>query len=84
MEERIEKEITSRRMIGFGIHIGDSIINLCGRVREVQTISQCRILGNNIDDTTVMLRRFQDGMLGYFATMLATSPVDSLRIRRLG
>jgi len=67
-------------MGGMGIHMVDTLIGLFGRIADVHCISQRRATDIEIDDTTAMLFRFENGMTGYLATMGATVFNQTVRI----
>ncbi len=61
-------------MTGFGIHVMDAFISFLGPVAQVTATSERRVLRSNLDDTTVVLFRFEAGYSGYLATLTATAP----------
>lgn len=67
-------------MTSLGIHALDTLINLCGPITEVDARSQRRAIEIDIDDTTVMLFSFANGMTGYLGCMAATAWIWSLRV----
>jgi len=60
-------------MTGFGIHILDAMLHLCGPLAAVRGTS-LRQVAAEIDDTTFATLRFASGMTGYFSTLTATAP----------
>jgi predicted dehydrogenase len=62
-------------MTARGIHTLDSMIQIAGLVRTVYACSDRRKLGGGIemDDTTSMLLKFDNGVTGYLGTMLVTA-----------
>ena len=69
-------------MGAMGIHMVDMMIHLFGCIREVQTVSVRRVIDLDVDDTTSILFRFEDGMTGYLGTFAAT--VTTRRIEVFG
>ena len=61
-------------MTGFGIHIMDAFISFLGPVAQVTATSERRVLQADMDDTTMVLFRFEAGYTGYLATLTATAP----------
>lgn len=67
-------------MGGMGIHMVDTLIGLFGRITEVHCLSLRRAVAIDVDDTTSMLFRFENGMTGYLGTLAATVPTQTIRI----
>lgn len=67
-------------MTSLGIHAVDMMINLCGPIVEVSARSQRRALPFDIDDTTVMLLGFANGMSGYLGSMAAGGRLWFVRV----
>lgn len=67
-------------MSGMGIHMVDTLIGLFGRIADVHCVSLRRAVAIDIDDTTSMLFRFENGMTGYLGTMAATVYTQSIRV----
>ena len=67
-----------------GIHTLDAMINLGGLIGEVYAHSERRKLQLPIDmdDTTSMLLKFENGITGYFATLFITG--DLYRVHAFG
>ena len=61
-------------MTGFGIHVIDALISFLGPIARVTATSERNVLQSNLDDTTVVLCRFEEGYSGYLATLTATAP----------
>jgi|MDTC01.1.fsa_nt_gb predicted dehydrogenase len=61
-------------MTGFGIHVMDALISFLGPIAQVTAMSERRVLRSNLNDTTVVLFRFEAGYSGYLATLTATAP----------
>jgi predicted dehydrogenase len=66
-------EVPSGGMTGMGIHMIDQMIGFFGPIIMVHAQSLRRLLTFDIDDTTSMLFRFENGMTGYLGTMTATT-----------
>jgi len=66
-------------MTGFGIHILDAMIHLCGPLAAVRGTS-LRQVAKEIDDTTFATLRFASGMTGYLSTLTATAPAWRLQV----
>lgn len=67
-------------MTSLGIHALDAMIHLCGPMTEVVCWSQRRAMPFDVDDTTVMLLRFQSGLTGYLGTMALGGRLWQLRV----
>lgn len=67
-------------MTGKGIHLVDLMIWLCGAIGSVYAMSDRRVIGIPLDDTTSMLFRFEGGATGYLGTVLSTPPYWRLRV----
>jgi predicted dehydrogenase len=67
-------------MGAMGIHMVDAVIGLFGRIAEVRTISLRRAVTVDVDDTTSMLFRFENGMTGYLGTLAATVPTQRIEV----
>lgn len=67
-------------MGAMGIHMVDAMINLVGPVTEVNTISIRRAIDHDIDDTTSLLCRFENGMTGYLVTLAATTATQRIEV----
>ncbi len=67
-------------MTSLGIHAVDSIIHLCGEIKQVDVRSRHCALPFDIDDTTCMLFDFDNGMTGYLGTMAAGGRLWFLRV----
>ena len=67
-------------MTSLGIHALDTLIHLCGRIADVDARSQRRAIPYDIDDTTVMLFGFENGMSGYLGTMAASGRLWHVRV----
>ncbi len=67
-------------MAGLGIHMIDLMIHLFGRIARVSAQSLRRAATIDIDDTTSMLLRFENGMSGYLGTLAATAPLWRLQV----
>lgn len=65
---------------GMGIHILDSMIDLCGEVAAVSAQSNRSIIHIDIDDTTSLLLRFRSTMTGYLGCIAASAPFYSVRV----
>jgi predicted dehydrogenase len=63
-----------------GVHAIDGMIDLCGRIDSVYCLSFRRAVEVDADDTSSMLFRMKDGMLGYLGTMTATGPGFSFQV----
>ncbi|NQV55085.1 MAG: Gfo/Idh/MocA family oxidoreductase [Rhodospirillales bacterium] len=59
-------------MVPRGIHCLDAMIDLVGDVASLSALSDNRERGNDIDDTTSVHLKFQNGATGYLATIMAT------------
>lgn len=55
-----------------GLHVLDLMIAICGKVDSVFAQSDSRATALDLDDTTSMLFRFQQGATGYLSTLMAT------------
>jgi len=66
-------------MTGFGIHVLDTMIHLCGPLAATRATS-LRQVAAEIDDTTFATLRFQSGMTGYLSTLTATAPAWRLQV----
>jgi predicted dehydrogenase len=67
-------------MGAMGIHMVDAVIDLFGRIAEVRAISVRRAVAVDIDDTTSVLYRFENGMTGYLGTFGATVPTQRIEV----
>lgn len=67
-------------MGAMGIHMVDAVIGLFGRIAEVRAISVRRAVAVDIDDTTSILYRFENGMTGYLGTFAATVPTQRIEV----
>lgn len=67
-------------MTALGIHQLDAMIGLCGEIRQVHALSQRRAVAIDIDDTTIMMFTFANGMLGSLASVFATAPIWRLLV----
>ncbi len=67
-------------MSGMGIHMIDTLIGLFGRISEVHCVSIRRAIVIDVDDTTSMLLRFENGMTGYLGTFNATVHTQTVRV----
>jgi len=68
-------------MTSLGIHSLDTLIHLCGPVIEVDARSQRRAIPIDIDDTTVMLLSFENGMTGYLGCMATGARIWFVRVQ---
>lgn len=55
-----------------GLHVLDLMIAICGKVDSVFAQSDSRATALDLDDTTSMLFRFQQGATGYLSTLMAS------------
>jgi predicted dehydrogenase len=60
-------------MTAMGIHIVDALIYLGGPIAGVSAQSQGSVLDVDIDDTTSVLMRFENGTSAYLSTLCATA-----------
>src|SRR2546426_1144752 len=67
-------------MTAMGIHIIDAFVHLVGRVASVRCESQRKVLSVDLDDTTSVLLRFENGATGYLSTLTATGRIVRLQI----
>jgi predicted dehydrogenase len=67
------EEAPAGAMTGIGIHTLDSMIGLFGKVTEVHCIATRRV-APHVDDTTMVLLRFANGMPGTIFSSFATTP----------
>jgi predicted dehydrogenase len=67
-------------MGAMGIHMVDAVIDLFGRISEVRAVSIRRAVAVDIDDTTSILYRFENGMTGYLGTLGATVPTQRIEV----
>lgn len=67
-------------MGAMGIHMVDAVIDLFGRIAEVRAVSTRRAVTVDIDDTTSILYRFENGMTGYLGTLGATVPTQRIEV----
>ena len=67
-------------MGGMGIHMVDTLIGLFGQITEVHCVSVRRAVAIDVDDTTSMLLRFENGMTGYLGTFNATVHTQTVRV----
>ncbi len=74
------KESPAGGMGAMGIHMVDMAINLFGPMSDVHAMSIRRAIAVDLDDTTSMLLRFQNGMTGYLATLAATTPTQRIEV----
>lgn len=74
------KESPAGGMGGMGIHMVDTLIGLFGRIADVHCLSLRRAVAIDVDDTTSMLFRFENGMTGYLGTLAATVPTQTIRV----
>ncbi len=61
-------------MTPMGIHLIDGMVDLFGTVASVYCQSVNRVVEADIDDTTSVLLRFDSGVTGYIAVMVAARP----------
>ena len=59
-------------MVAMGIHMIDTLIHLLGPIAEVRARSHRRVLETLVDDTTSVLLRFESGVTGTLAVLMAT------------
>lgn len=76
------RESPAGGMGAMGIHMVDMMIHLFGCMNEVRALSVRRVVELDVDDTTSILFRFEDGMTGYLGTLAAT--VTTRRIEVFG
>src|SRR3546814_11640769 len=67
-------------MTGMGIHMVDTMIDLFGSIATVHAQSFRRFVEIDMDDTTSMLFRFENGMSGYLGTIAATTPTWRVQV----
>lgn len=67
-------------LTGMGIHILDSIIDLCGPIETVYAQSFAKVYDAGIDDSTSVLMRLQSGASAYLGTSTATAWCYMFRI----
>ena len=65
---------------GMGVHLLDTMIDLCGEVAAVSAQSSRSIIHIDIDDTTSLLLRFRSKMTGYLGCVAASAPLFSVRL----
>lgn len=73
-------ESPSGGMTGKGLHLTDLMIWFCGRITEVDARSFRQALSCDLDDTTVMLFRFERGATGYLGTLTATADIIRFQV----
>jgi predicted dehydrogenase len=66
-------ETPAGAMAGIGIHTVDTMIHLFGRITEVYCVT-ARHAAPHVDDTTVVLVKFKEGIAGTFFCSLTTVP----------
>ena len=59
-------------LMPMGVHIIDSLIDMCGPVEEVFCVSTRRAVSIDADDTTAVILRMKQGGSAYLGTMTAT------------
>ncbi|MEM8665054.1 MAG: Gfo/Idh/MocA family oxidoreductase, partial [Pseudomonadota bacterium] len=67
-------------MAGSGIHVIDTMIHLIGPIAEVSAQSFRLVHEFQLDDTTNMLFRFENGATGYLTAMTATAPTFRINV----
>ncbi len=67
-------------MAGSGIHVIDAMIYLLGPIKEVSAQSFRLVNEINLDDTTNMLFRFENGKTGYLVALTATTPTFRIQV----
>ncbi len=67
-------------MTAMGIHMVDTLIDLFGSIDEVYAQSFRQAVDIEIDDTTSILLRFENGKSAYLGTFNATGRIWSLRV----
>ena len=67
-------------LIQIGIHHIDSLHYLLGPIVRVQGWQKRQVLGIDMDDTTVTLLEFENGMLGYLGSGYASSAASWINI----
>ncbi|MGE0799089.1 MAG: Gfo/Idh/MocA family protein [Lautropia sp.] len=67
-------------MTAMGIHTIDAFIHLSGPVSAVRCTSDRKVLQVDLDDTTSMFARFENGATGYLSTMTATGRMFRLQV----
>ncbi|MGI9379724.1 MAG: Gfo/Idh/MocA family protein [Methyloligellaceae bacterium] len=68
-------------MTARGIHVLDGMIALHGKVQSVHAMSERKILEEaEVDDTTALLMRFENGVTGYLASVFATADLYRLQV----
>ena len=78
---RTEREESPAGGMGaMGIHMVDMMIHLIGRMTDVTVISLRRAIPHDIDDTTSILVRFENGMTGYLGTFAATTSTQRIEV----
>jgi predicted dehydrogenase len=63
-----------------GVHAIDGMIDLCGEIDSVYTLSFRRAIEVDADDTSSMIFHMKAGMSGYLGTMTATGPGFSFQV----
>jgi len=67
-------------MTAMGIHIIDAFIHLAGQITAVRCESQRKVLAVDLDDTTSMFARFENGATGTLSTLTATGRVVRVQV----
>lgn len=67
-------------MTSLGIHTADAMVYLCGRVRIIDSRSLRMVNEHPVDDVTIMLMGFENGMQGYLGCLGATAYCFQLRV----
>jgi predicted dehydrogenase len=75
-----QEESPAGGMTAMGIHIIDAFIHLVGTVRSVRCESQRKVLPVELDDTTSVMLRFENGATGYLSTLTATGRLVRLQV----
>ena len=68
-------------MTPLGIHLIDGMVDLFGTVATVYCNSVRRALDADVDDTSSVLLRFDNGMTGYICTIVAARPDQHIAVR---
>ena len=75
-----DKDCPAGGLTAMGIHVIDAFIYLCGSLDLIAAESRRRALSVDMDDTTLAVFEFENGMTGYLTTMMATAWIWRLQV----
>jgi predicted dehydrogenase len=67
-------------MAARGIHVLDAMISIAGNVKSISGMSNRRIVDVDVDDTTSMMMKFENGISGYLGSIYVTADIWRLHV----